>query len=67
MAPNSAVGNTREQFVLLFDNIKDEVADELEHMTIPSEAIEWIKHMMDYTIPGGTLNLAFVFSLCKGK
>jgi len=48
--------NIKEKFKCLFPMLRDEILEIMKRKEMTDEAIEWVKNMMDYNVPGGKLN-----------
>lgn len=52
----SECSNDKEKFMLIYPMLRDEMLAHMEENEMPTEAIEWCRTMIDYTVPGGKLN-----------
>lgn len=48
--------HTREEFMSLFPSLRDEILNDDLYKGTPSFSRDWLKEMLDYTVPGGKLN-----------
>jgi farnesyl diphosphate synthase len=58
--------NDKERFEAVYPMLRDDMLEHMESHNLPEEAVEWVREMMDYTVPGGKLNRGTtVVSICE--
>lgn len=63
--------HTRESFLAVYETLRNELIDDSLFEGQPQAAKDWMKEMLDYTVPGGKLNRGMavydVLAAIKGK
>jgi farnesyl diphosphate synthase len=58
--------NDKERFEAVYPMLRDDMLEHMESHNLPEESVEWVREMMDYTVPGGKLNRGTtVVSVCE--
>ncbi|CAJ1961907.1 unnamed protein product [Cylindrotheca closterium] len=48
--------NEKERFKAVYPMLRDQMMEHMNTHKLPGESVEWVREMMDYTVPGGKLN-----------